>query len=82
MKKEDLRHLEGKDIGEVISFANKLFEENTEGKKKAHYIYNICLEKIPNIYSHKYAKGRGFLRRKIWEAAKEIRGNECDARKI
>ena len=52
MKKEDLRHLEGKDIGEVIGFANKLFEENTEGKKKAHYIYNICLEKIPNVYSH------------------------------
>ena len=40
MKKEDLRHLEGKDIGEVIGFANKLFEENTEGKKK-HIISTI-----------------------------------------
>ena len=76
MKKEDLRHLEGKDIGEVIGFANKLFEENTEGKKKAHYIYNICLEKIPNIYSHKYAKGRGFLRRQIWEAERYFKLNK------
>ena len=76
MKKEELRHLEGKDISEVISFANKLFEENTEGKKKAHYIYNICLEKIPNIYSHKYAKGRGFLRRQIWEAERYFKLNK------
>ena len=76
MKKEDLRHLEGKDIGEVIGFANKLFEENTEGKKKAHYIYNTCLEKIPNVYSHQYAKGRGFLRRKIWEAERYFKLNK------
>ena len=75
MKKEDLRHLEGKDIGEVISFANKLFEENTEGKKKAHYIYNICLKKIPNVYSHQYAKGRGFLRSQIWEAERYFKLN-------
>lgn len=76
MEKEDLRYLEGKDISEVISFANKLFEENIEGKKKAHYIYNTCLEKIPNVYSHQYTRGRGFLRRKIWEAERYFKLNK------
>ena len=51
MKKEDLRHLEGKDIGEVIGFANKLFEENTEGKKK-HIISTIFVKKKFQMFIH------------------------------
>ena len=76
MKKEDLRHLEGKDITEVINFADKLFKKSLEGKKKAHYIYNICLEQIPNVYSHQYTKPRGYLRRKIWEAERYFNWNK------
>jgi len=38
MKKEDLQHLEGKDIGEVINFADKLFKKNIEGKKSTLYL--------------------------------------------
>ena len=34
MKKEDLRHLESKDITEVINFADKLFKKSLEGKKR------------------------------------------------
>ena len=83
MKKEDLRHLEadlrhleGKDISEVINFADKLFKKSLEGKKKAHYIYNICLEQLPNVYSHQYTKPRGYLRDKIWEAERYFNWNK------
>ena len=76
MKKEDLRHLEGKDITEVINFADKLFKKSLEGKKKAHYIYNICLEQLPNVYSHQYTKPRGYLRDKIWEAERYFNWNK------
>ncbi len=76
MKKEDLRHLESKDITEVINFADKLFKKSLEGKKKAHYIYNICLEQIPNVHSHQYTKPRGYLRGKIWEAERYFNWNK------
>ncbi len=76
MKKEDLRHLEGKDITEVINFADKLFKKSLEDKKKAHYIYNICLEQIPNVHSHQYTKPRGYLRGKIWEAERYFNWNK------
>ena len=83
MKKEDLRHLEadlrhleGKDISEVINFADKLFKKSLEDKKKAHYIYNICLEQLPNVYSHQYTKPRGYLRGKIWEAERYFNWNK------
>ena len=83
MKKEDLRHLEadlrhleGKDISEVINFADKLFKKSLEDKKKAHYIYNICLEQLPNVYSHQYTKPRGYLRDKIWEAERYFNWNK------
>ena len=51
MKKEDLQYLEGKDISEVISFANKLFEENIEGKKK-HIISTILVWKKFQMFIH------------------------------
>ncbi len=76
MKKEDLRHLESKDITEVINFADKLFKKSLEGKKKAHYIYNICLENIPNVHSHQYTEPRGFLRQKIWETERYFNWNK------
>jgi len=83
MKKEDLRHLEadlrhleGKDISEVINFADKLFKKSLEDKKKAHYIYNICLENIPNVHSHQYTEPRGFLRQKIWETERYFNWNK------
>ncbi len=76
MKKEDLEHLKGKDISEVISFADKLFEEGIKEKEKAHYIYNLCLEKIPNAYSHPNAKVRGKVRQKIWNAEKQFNWNK------
>ena len=50
MKRINLNQLQGKDISEVISFADRLFNENLEGKINAHYIYNTCLEQIPNNY--------------------------------
>ena len=76
MKKININQLQGKDISEVISFADSLFKEDLEGKINAHYIYKTCLEQIPNNYSYPNTRIRGMVRQKIWNTEKYFNWNQ------
>ena len=66
MAHHDLSFLEGKDLSEVIKYADNLLLKNTEDKVLAHFIFNRCLLLVPNDYQPDILEVRGILKRKIW----------------
>jgi FkbM family methyltransferase len=79
MYKFDLRSLTGKDISEVINFADDLSKQDLEGKLNAYRIYQSLIQtnQIPNIYQYPNTYLRGIVNRKIYELEKLFNWNEC-----
>ena len=76
MEKIDLKNLEGKNLKEIIEFAENLSSKNLEDKINAYKIFLLLIDQTPNIYNHPYPNIRGFLRGKIWNLEKFFNWNE------
>ena len=76
MAHHDLSFLEGKDLSEVIKYADNLLLKNTEDKVLAHFIFNRCLLLVPNDYQPDILEVRGILKRKIWDCERSFGWNE------
>lgn len=76
MAHPDLSFLEGKDLSEVMNYADNLLLKNTEDKVLAHFIFNRCLLLISNDYQPDILGVRGTLKRKIWDCERKLGWNE------
>ena len=72
MAHPDLSFLEGKDLSEVMNYADNLLLKNTEDKVLAHFIFNRCLLLISNDYQPDILGVRGTLKRKIWDCERKL----------
>ena len=77
MKQIDYQFLNGKDVGQVIAYADDLAKKSIEDKLNAHQIYTSLIEinQVPNLYEHPYAWVRGGLRQKIFDLEKFFNWN-------
>lgn len=80
--------LKKKSIKEIVDYADTLYRQGFEGKKKALEIYLLALDKVPNNQDiNKSYVIRGIIRKRIWDCQKSINGNkfffsECGQDKI
>ena len=64
--KDDSFSLEGKNIKEIVDYADNLFRGDDNKKIEAHKIYKQVLEKIPNLQDgEKSYVVRGIIRKRI-----------------
>jgi len=77
-----------KSIKEIIDYADTLYRQGLEEKKKALEIYLLALDKVPNNQDgNKPYVIRGIIRKRIWDCEKSISNNnfffsECGQDKI
>jgi len=77
-----------KSIKEIIDYADILYRQGHEEKKKALKIYLLALDKVPNNQDdNKPYVLRGIIRKRIWDCEKSINNNnfffsECGQDKI
>jgi len=76
MKNIDLTKFMNKNVSEVVTYADKLYNSDLNGKIHAHKIYKRVLEIVPNSYEHTFARFRGLVRQKIWNCEKFFHWNE------
>lgn len=80
--------LKEKSIKEIIDYADILYRQGHEEKKKALEIYSLALDKVPNHQGdNKPYVIRGIIRKRIWDCEKSINDNkfffsECGQDKI
>jgi FkbM family methyltransferase len=69
--------LKEKSIKEIIDYADVLYRQGNDEKKKALKIYLLALDKVPNKQDgDKPYVLRGIIRKRIWDCEKSIHGNE------
>ena len=74
--KDDSFGLEGKTIKEIVDYADNLFKGNEKKKIEAHKIYQLVLEKIPNLQDgEKPYVVRGIIRKRIWDCLRKLDQN-------
>ena len=74
--KDDTSSLEGKNIKEIIDYADNLFRGDNNKKIEAHKIYKLVLEKIPNLQDgEKPYVVRGIIRKRIWDCLRKLGEN-------
>ena len=74
--KDDSFSLKGKSIKEIVDYADNLFKGNEEKKIEAHKIYQLLLEKIPNLQDgEKPYVVRGIIRKRIWDCLRKLDQN-------
>jgi FkbM family methyltransferase len=77
-----------KSIKEIIDYADILYRQGHEEKKKALEIYILALDKVPNHQDgNKPYVLRGIIRKRIWDCEKSIKDNkfffsECGQDKV
>ena len=76
MKNIDLTYFNNKDIGEVLKYAEDLFDKNLEGKIHAHKVFHSILKKLPKECKFPFSNLRGEIRQKIWNCEKFFHWNE------
>ncbi len=76
MKNIDLSNFNNKDIGELITYGDQLFNSNLEDKIHSHKVYVNALNQLPQICKFPFSKLRGVLRQKIWNCEKYFYWNE------
>jgi len=65
-----------KSIKEIIDYADTLYRQGLEEKKKALEIYLLALDKVPNNQDgNKPYVIRGIIRKRIWDCEKSISNN-------
>ena len=65
--------LKEKSIKEIIDYADILYRQGHEEKKKALEIYSLALDKVPNHQGdNKPYVIRGIIRKRIWDCEKSI----------
>ena len=74
--KEDSFSLEGKNIKEIVDYADNLFLGDDNKKNEAHKIYKLVLDKIPNLQDgEKPYVVRGIIRKRIWDCLRKLGEN-------
>ena len=74
--KDDSFSLEGKNIKEIVDYADNLFRGDDNKKIEAHKIYKQVLEKIPNLQDgEKPYVVRGIIRKRIWDCLRKLGQN-------
>ena len=74
--KEDSFSLEGKNIKEIVDYADNLFIGDDNKKNEAHKIYKLVLDKIPNLQDgEKPYVVRGIINKRIWDCLRKLGQN-------
>ena len=74
--KDNSFSVKGKSIKEIVDYADNLFKGNEEKKIEAHKIYQLVLEKIPNLQDgEKPYVVRGIIRKRIWDCLRKLDQN-------
>ena len=74
--KDDSFSLKGKNIKEIVVYADNLFRGDDNKKIEAHKIYKLVLEKIPNLQDgEKPYVVRGIIRKRIWDCLRKLGQN-------
>ena len=74
--KDNSFSLEGKSIKEIVDYADNLFRGDENKKIEAYKIYQLVLEKIPNLqYGEKPYVVRGIIRKRIWNCLRKLDQN-------
>ena len=69
--------LKKKSIKEIVDYADTLYRQGFEGKKKALEIYLLALDKVPNRQDvNKSHVIRGIIRKRIWDCQKSTNDNK------
>ena len=75
----NISHFEpdGKNVKEIINYADKLFHGSENEKLKARELYQSALEKVPNNQEgDKPYILRGIIRKRIWDCEKKLNKNQ------